>query len=287
MKIQLLIAYSLLHALCCFSQLPDSDIWLFDIKDSAGKLFFLHPINITNRKGYDNQPTFSPDGKYILYSSQSGNGEQTDIFRYDIKTKKKSPFTKTLTSEYSPTFSPDGKSVSVVMVERDSTQRVWKFPLKGGIPVCIMDKVKQIGYHCWINNDSLAIYVLTKPVFTLQIVNIHTQQSIVIADSIGRCIRMHEGNLWYTVKTGRFWNVFEYELKTKKSHIRGIIESEDFWLWGRNEVWSLSESSIVSGFMNSKTGAVELVNMEPFGIKKPARITISPDKKKLAIVSVK
>lgn len=288
MKILLLIACFLLHITCCFSQLPDSDIWLFDIKDSAGKLFFLNPVNITNRKGYDNQPVFSPDNRYILYSSQRDSIGPTDIFKYDINTKKIFSLTKTPTSEYSPAFTPDGKHVSVVMVEKDSAQRVWKFPLMGGVPVCIMDKVKQIGYYCWINNDSMAIYVLTKPAFTLQIANVHTQQSAVIADSIGRCMRMHGGSLWYAVKTGRFWNVFEYEPKTKKSKERGIIESEDFWVWGKNdEVWSLSESSIVSGFMNSKTGAIELVNMKQFGITKPARIAISPDGKKLAVVSVK
>src|SRR3989304_1572957 len=111
------------------AQLPDTDIWLLDIKDSAEQISFHHPVNITNRKGYDNQPVFSPNGKYILYSSQPDSGCATDIYKYDLKTKTITQFTKTQTSEYSPTFMPDGKNISVVMVEKDSVQRLWKFPL--------------------------------------------------------------------------------------------------------------------------------------------------------------
>jgi dipeptidyl aminopeptidase/acylaminoacyl peptidase len=270
-----------------YAQLPDCDIWVFDIEDSAGNIVFHDPVNITSRKGYDNQPVFSPDGKYILYSSQHDNEGQTDIFKYNLNTKKVSRFTTTSTSEYSPTFTPDEKNISVVMVEKDSVQRLWKFPLNSGNPVCIMNTVKGIGYHCWINKDSVALFILTKPAFTLQIANVHTQKTTVLADSIGRCMKMRDGNLWYTTKAGPFWNVFEYDVKSQTSILKGIIESEDFLLIGANEIWSLSENSIVSGYMNSKAGAIEIVNLSKFGIINPARITMSPDGKKFAVVSVK
>jgi len=182
---------------------------------------------------------------------------------------------------------PDGKNISVVMVEKDSAQRLWKFPLTGGEPTCIMKKVDSIGYHCWINKDSIAVFVLTKPSFTLQIVNINSQKIKVIADSIGRCMRMRDGNLWYTTKAGHFNNVYEYSLKSKTPYIKGMIESEDYCFYGKYEIWSLSDNSIVSGYMNSKAGATEIVNLEKFGIIKPTRITISPDGKKLAVVSNK
>jgi len=271
----------------CYSQLPDCDIWLLDIKDSAGQISFHHPINITNRKGYDNQPAFSPDGKYILYSSQRDSSGSTDIYKYDLLVKTITKLTKTQTSEYSPTFMPDGKYISVVMVEKDSAQRLWKFPLAGGEPSCIMKNIDSIGYHCWVNKDSVAVHVLTKPAFTLQVADIHSQKIKIIADSIGRCMKMRDGNLWYTTKAGHFNNVYEYNPKSKTSYIKGMIESEDFLLIGKYEIWSISDNSIVSGYMNSKAGANEIVNLESFGITKPTRIAISPDGKKLAVVSNK
>ena len=287
MKWLFTFAFCLLPFVFLLAQLPDCDIWLLDIKDSAGQVSFHNPVNITNRKGYDNQPVFSPDGKYILYSSQRDSGGSTDIYKYDLKTKTISQFTKTPASEYSPTFMPDGKNISVVMVEKDSTQRLWKFPLSSGEPICIIDKIKEIGYHCWINKDSVAVFVLTKPAFTLQIVDIHTQKTFAVADSIGRCLRMRDGNLRFTTKAGHFQNLYEYSLKSKTAYIKGMIESEDYFFRGKYEVWSVSDNAIITGFMNSKLGASEILNAEIFGITKPTRITISPDGKKLAVVSNK
>jgi len=275
-----------------FSQLPESDIWLLDIRDSAGAVSLSNPVNITDRKGYDNQPAFSPDGKYILYTSHAPGSLQTDIYKYDLKTKTSVPFVQTPTSEYSATFMPDGKNVSVVMVEKDSVQRLWKFPLTGGPdgqagkPSCIMTNVKEIGYHCWINKDSVAVFVLTKPAFTLQLADITTQQATVIADSIGRCMRVKDHTLWYTTKAGIVNNVFEYHARSNKSVFKGAIESEDYCFY-KKDIWSCSGNTIVVGYMNSLVGAVEIANLEPYGITKIARITISPDGKKIAVVSTK
>lgn len=305
MKLLLTSVISLLTSYISFAQLPDCDIWLLDIKDSAGQVSFHNPVNITNRKGYDNQPAFSIDSKYILYSSQKDSGGPTDIYQYRIKGETTKIFNTTYqltkNSKYSPTFMPGGLYVSAVVVEKDSTQRLWSYDLypigrslpqdKQSIelrhPNLLMENVKEIGYHCWINKDSVALYILTKPAFTLQIVNIHTQKKTVIADSIGRCMRMRNGNLWYTTKAGHFWNVYEYSFKSKTSFIKGMIESEDFCFFGKHEIWSLSDNTIITGFMNSKLGASEILNTEVFGITKPTRITISPDGKKLAVVSNK
>ncbi|HEY4799753.1 MAG TPA: hypothetical protein VII99_11800 [Bacteroidia bacterium] len=271
---------------CSFAQLPDCDIWLFSIQDNEGVISLSDPVNITNRKGYDNQPAFSPDGNYLLFSSQRDGSNSTDIYKYDLKTKTTTRFTNTSTSEYSPTFMSGGKNISVVMVEKDSIQRVWSFPLKGGAPSCIMQNIKEIGYHCWINKDSIALNVLTKPAFTLQIADIHTQKAFVVADSAGRCMRMHDGDLWFTTSAGHFHRLYEYSPRSKTSYIKGIIESEDFCFY-KNEVWSCSGNTIISGYLNSKLGAIEIANLEKFGITKPSRVTLSPDGKKLAVVSNK
>lgn len=286
MKRLLTFAFCLLP-FALFCQVPDSDIFLLDIKDSAGQISFHNPVNITKRKGYDNQPAFSPDGKYLLYSSQRDSGGQTDIYKYNLKAKTTSQFTKTPTSEYSPTFMADGKNISVVMVEKDSAQRVWKFPLAGGAPICVMPNVKEVGYHAWINKDSMAAFILTKPSFTLQVFNISVQKPSLVADSIGRCMRMKGGKLWFTTKAGPFNNVFELSFRTRQATLLGIIESEDYLFYTNGDIWSLSDTSVVSGFMTDKNGAAEIADLSKFGISKPARITVSPDGKKLAVVSVK
>ena len=68
-----------------FAQLPNTDIWLLDVKSIGDSIVLSNPSNITNRVGYDNQPTFSPKGDYILYTSIRDE-KQSDIFKYDLKT---------------------------------------------------------------------------------------------------------------------------------------------------------------------------------------------------------
>lgn len=268
-----------------FAQLPNCDIWLLDVKDSAGQIQLLNPVNITHHAGYDNQPSFSPDGTYLLFSSQRDSTGQTDIYKYDFQSKVTSRFTYTATSEYSPTFMPDGNNISVVMVERDSVQRLWRFPLQGGDASCIMNNIDSIGYHCWINRDNIALFMLTEPAFTLQIVNIHSQKTVLVADSIGRGIKMKNKTLWYTTKYGDFNKLFEYDLSLKQALYKGAIENEDYCFWGNSQVLSCSKNILISGYVNSKLGVIEIMNLEQLGILKPSRLCVSPDGKKMAIVS--
>src|SRR5205085_7470855 len=103
---------------------PSTDIYVYRV--SRGLVPFRQRVfNITNRAGYDNQPSFV--GSTIYYTSQRAG--QTDIYRYeDGRTVQ---VTATPESEYSAALTPDAKAITVVRVERDSTQRLWRFPLDG------------------------------------------------------------------------------------------------------------------------------------------------------------
>ncbi len=62
---------------------PDADIFLIDLTYKNQAIQVGKPINITQRKGYDNQPSFTPNGKSVLYTSMREDG-QTDIYRFDF-----------------------------------------------------------------------------------------------------------------------------------------------------------------------------------------------------------
>src|SRR6516225_261684 len=100
---------------------PDTDVFLVDVHQQASILTFGKPENITHRPGYDNQPSFLPDGKALFYTSIR-NGGTTDIYRYDIVSKTDHQITNTPEGEYSATVMPGGASFSVIRVEADSTQ---------------------------------------------------------------------------------------------------------------------------------------------------------------------
>src|ERR1043165_6488820 len=70
-------------------------------------------VNVTNRPGYDNQPSFTADGRQLYFTSTRADS-QADIYRYNIAAKTTDRVTKTAPeSEYSATQMPDAKSVSV------------------------------------------------------------------------------------------------------------------------------------------------------------------------------
>jgi len=284
----------------CSGQLPDSDIWILDIKDSAEEIVFSNAINITHRNGYDNQPVFSPDSKFILYSSQPDNG-QTDIFKYVIKSKVTTQFTNTPTSEYSPGFMPDGRNVSVVMVEKDSVQRLWHMPVKG-VPRLIMKLVDSIGYYSWINKDSILLYILTKPP-TLQVTNIKIQQPAIVAKNAGRCIQQvpsPTGTGWEKVWVfSEKFSDTQLKLMSLYYHKKRKLKASPWCsacnLPGKVEDFALSRFGVLTAQdskiynLQEEDNAVwkEISDLNAFGISNITRIAVSPDGKKLAVVANK
>ena len=135
---------------------PGTDIYLVRLR--SGATISDPPENLTNRPGYDNQPAFTPDGKAILFTSIRADG-QADVYRLDLATRAITQLTKTPESEYSPTPLPTGTGFSVVRVEMDSTQRLWAFNAQGHSPVLLLPDVAPVGYHLWLDDHTLALFV--------------------------------------------------------------------------------------------------------------------------------
>lgn len=167
---------------------PPTDIYelsfdgtLFDTLKNA------KPGAIATERGYENQPSFTPDGGAILFTANR-DGQQTDIYEFDRKTRRTRQLTSTTAEgEYSATITPDGKGISVIRVEADSTQRLWRFDRDGGNPQLVLADIKPVGYHAWIDDDQLALFVLGQP-STLQYARVSTGKAVVIAQNIGRSL---------------------------------------------------------------------------------------------------
>ena len=64
---------------------------------------------LTNAKGYDAEPTLSPDGKKMIYTSDKDG--DIDLYIMDLKTGKEKRVTNTLGYDGGAWFSPDGKKI--------------------------------------------------------------------------------------------------------------------------------------------------------------------------------
>lgn len=162
-----------------------SEILLFDLSIKNDKLVLSNPKNITNHVGYDNQPSFHADQPLIFYSSFNPDG-RSDIKSYDYEKGETRSFTQTTEREYSPTLTPDKHFVSCIIQRDDGAQNLGKYPVGGGQPTVLIDNLI-VGYHAWIDQDRLLLFVLGEPQ-TLHLYNVKTKEDKVIAEKIGRSL---------------------------------------------------------------------------------------------------
>ena len=181
----------LLAAGAAEAQAPGTDIFLAPLRRVRDSIIVGPAKNITNRAGYDNQPSFTPDSRAILYTAV-GADAQSDIWRYDISAKRTSQLTHTPESEYSATVMPGGRRMSVIRVERDSTQRLWSFALDGTDPQILLTALRPVGYHAWLSPTRLAAFVLGSPA-TLHVIDSDGGGDSVRARDIGRALQRVPG----------------------------------------------------------------------------------------------
>ena len=187
LKYPILLAASLLFTFSLtWSQAPDTDLFLVEIAEQSDGTMLGEPVNITSRRGYDNQPMFSADGSYILYTSMRGT--QTDIYKYDLQEQSSEALMITPESEYSPTLMPESERLSVVVVEEDSTQRVWSYTLEGEEGQFEYQEVNGVGYSCWGGrNRILATFLVTDPP-SLKIFENEEVEGVFTMENVGRSL---------------------------------------------------------------------------------------------------
>lgn len=264
---------------------PASDIFIIDVKGEV-KLKLGQPIKITSEAGYNNQPSFLPDGESIFYTSIKD--KQADIYRYDIRSGSTTQITRTPESEYSPTLMPDGKSISVVRVEADGTQRLWKFPLAGGEPSLILENIKPVGYHLWIDDHTLALFVLGKP-NTLQLADLRTGKAEVIADNPGRVLRRipNDDKFSFVQKVSdQEWLVRSFDLKTREmSTIIKTFPSVEDYAWTPEGLLLMANGSKMFSRQKSDWAWVEITDFSNAGLKSISRIAVSQKGDRIAVVA--
>jgi len=269
---------------------PASDIFIVDVRKENGELKLGQPKKITDLPVYNNQPFFL-DGHTILYTSF--RDKQTDIYRYDVRTGKTTQVTNTPESEYSPTLMPDGKNISVVRVEADGTQRLWKFPLAGGAPSLILESVKPVGYHHWIDDHTLALFILGgtgKPNF-LEIFDLSTGKSEFVTENPGRVIRKipNQKNFSFVHKVAKdHWEIKSYDFRvhTTASLIATLPGVEDYTWLPDGKLLMAKDSKIFAVAPLTAARWTEVANYLIGGVTKITRIAVSPSGDRIAIVGV-
>ncbi len=164
---------------------PGTDIYLLPLSGGIDSIRGATPGAIANERGYENQPSFTPDGSTVLFTANR-DGKQTDSWAWDRATGRARTLWSTPEAEYSPTERPDG-SYSVIRVEPDGTQRLWRFDRDGANPRQIFTDIKPVGYQAWVDDETVGLFILGQPP-TLQIAKVSTGKADVAATRIARSL---------------------------------------------------------------------------------------------------
>ena len=266
------------------AQLPNTEVWLFKVSTSeTGTSVLKEPLNISQRSGYDNQPSFSEDGKNIYYVSVREDN-QADIYSYTIRKKETLPFTKTKESEYSPQISSDGNHIAAVVVEADSAQRIHFKNLLTGL-----DETKlafdSVGYYCELNADTIVYYKLTEP-HSLRYYVRSSKENKWLGDSPIRGFKaVNRHTLIYGLKDSSKVVFYTYDFLLKKAkHYAEYPSLDEDICW--HEKWGLikPEGNKLFRYDESKAEWLLLFDLSSFGIKKITRVAFDPKNKYLVIV---
>lgn len=264
-----------------------TEIFLLDISESGGNITLLNPKNITNRRGYDNQPFFHPNQPLLYYTAMQDG--QTDIWSYNLKTGVGLQVTNTIDSEYSPTVTPDQKYLScIVQRKSNGDQDLVKYNIKNPTETQIIfesQKTGKIGYQAWLNPNELITFVLGEPQ-TLHYQNLTEKKDIVVAPNIGRSLHLipKQKNFSFVQEIDKKWLIRSFN--PQKNTITDIAESHqdsehyNAWLSG-NIIFESRNTDIFAYNLTTKEWkAVTLSDMLPK--RKISRMAIKGNK--IAIV---
>lgn len=284
----------LLVVLACatFVAAPDAlegqggtDIWVVPISGSGTTLSLGRPRNLTQRPGYDNQPSFTPDGTALLYTAIHDGGP-SDIWRVPLAGGAPTRLTQTrVESEYSATPMPDGSGFSVIRVEADSTQRLWAFGWDGRPTRVILPELKPVGYHVWVGRASVGAFVLGEP-NALVLANPLTQRVDTLARGIGRAFARVPGRDAFTFVHFHGDTSVIGEVDVRTGSVRRVTQPPpggEYHVWTADGALIASSGSRLYLWVDGRWDV--LGDFAAFGVRGISRLALHPQGTHLAFVA--
>ena len=261
-----------------------TEIFLFELSKENGNYMLSNPANISNNVGYDNQPSFINSDELVYVANYEN---QTEIVKLNLASKEKVRITNTPDSEYSPKLTPDGKYISSVILDKNGSQTLVKYPLNGGTPKIIASEQK-IGYYCWFDKKIVFSFVVGSPP-SLQEWNTKNSEFKIIMMNPGRSldkIPNQKAISFIHKESDDIWYLNSYDpLTDKVTYITECIKGAEDLTWAYDGTAFLSDQKNIYKFNPETDNSWQLVaTMDMFNLPEATRLAVSPDMKWMAIV---
>ncbi len=230
-----------------------------------------------NQNGYNNQPAYFND-KLIYFTTNYYDTEQTEIAAFDLFEKTLTRVTYTDEKEYSPTKIPGRDEFSVVRVEKGGeVQTLSYYPMDGiGIAKRYMNNSNNIGYHNWLDEENIALFLVEEPHHNLAIAHAKSERRKIILDKVGRCIKVNKAKnpVFVHKLNDQEWVIKEYNTLTNQSRIivNTLPESEDFELLNDDTIIMGNGSKLYFYKEGNSEGWEEITDLRDQGISNIKRL---------------
>ena len=272
------------------SAFPETEIFLLDLKIEPNSMQVSNGSNVTARPGYDNQPYFTKNSETFLFSRD--DGEQTDIYEYDIAKQKATRLTQSDNTEFSPTPFPDNTKVAFVT---DRSNSIW-FASRDDLdnPKWVFAKNpihEPIGYFSW-NHDTGYILYWSQYGFSVTLAHeskaeVHyvsgnaipsTPHIIPGTDKFSFVHRQARGDAW----------IKEFDPASKAIRpLTPIVGSNANYAWAPDGSIVMIEGSTLYRWQENGAATWQKISdLSSQGISSATRVAISPNGKRMAIVGL-
>jgi hypothetical protein len=281
--------FLLLVSAAAGAQPPGTDVYLAALTGSGERLAAGPAAALAPEPGYDNQPFFLPDNSGLLFTSDRA-AEATEIFRYVFATSELVRLTDTVEAEYSPT--PIEGGFSVVRVEADGTQRLWRFDAEGANPRLLLPEVRGVGYHAWADADRVALFVLGQPP-TLELASLASGQARRLLGPVGRALhRIPSGGVSFVAPRagGAAEELWVQRLDPATGSIEPIAPvlataGEHDLAWTPDGTLLMADGAVVHRWDRPAAAWKPLRDFAGDGLARVSRLAVSPGGDRLALVA--
>jgi hypothetical protein len=139
------------------AQILETEVWVGAVDLRDGRFTVSELKNISNHRGYDNQPAFLPGGHSLLFTTEASSLDETGLgvhaVRYDLTSGKSTPLPQA--RGFSPTPAADG----TIMLLRQGG--VWLHDAHGKLLRALTD-TKEAGYFTRFEDDRWVLFMNDK-----------------------------------------------------------------------------------------------------------------------------
>lgn len=263
------------------------DIYLADLEQSAEGIQLGVPVNITAREGYDNQPSFSPGGKTILFTSL--REDETDIFEYRIETGEVTQLTDTPDMpEYSPIPGADDTDFTVVRDNTVPNQSVWRIARAGGVSEWALTSQEPVGYYAF--NDRGDVLAWLRYGFVIQLMIPDKNESrFVTGNAAPSAPKIVPGSDRFSFvhrqANGETWIKVLDPADLSVRPVAPLPGEQIEYAWTMNGGLLAVIDDVLSAWPVGSTEWTPVADLAGLGLANAYRLMVSPDGTRLAIVA--